>query len=108
VLAFTKKGTGTPGRERFMEPHVKTGMITMRKSRELLLRLYHDPRCQFSEVVVWYIDRGAPQDQSCVEGPGILALDAPYMELSGPYGPTPIPYRRITRILYKGRTVWQR
>ncbi|KUG15457.1 hypothetical protein ASZ90_014874 [hydrocarbon metagenome] len=41
-------------------------------------------------------------------GPGILALEAPYMELSGPYGPTPIPYHRITRILYKGRTVWQR
>ena len=80
----------------------------MRKSRELLLRLRHDPRCRFPDVVVWYIDRGAPGDQSCVEGASILALDAPYMELAGPYGPVPIPYHRITRILYRGKTVWQR
>ena len=80
----------------------------MRKSRELLLRLYHDPRCQFTDVVVLYIDRGAPGDRSQVDGAGIVTLGALFMEVTSPSGPTPIPYHRITRIKYKGETAWER
>ncbi|NYT16802.1 MAG: DUF504 domain-containing protein [Methanomicrobiales archaeon] len=80
----------------------------MRKSRELLLRIYHDPRCRFGEVVVCYIDRGAPGDESCVEGVRIRELDSQYMEIESAVGVSPIPYHRITRILYAGKTAWER
>jgi uncharacterized protein (UPF0248 family) len=80
----------------------------MRKSRELLLRLYHDPRCRFSEVVVCYIDRGAPDDESCVEGDRIRKLDSQYMEIESVAGVSPIPYHRITRVLYEQKPVWKR
>ena len=80
----------------------------MRKSRELLLRLYHDPRCRFSDVVVCYIDRGAPGDESCVEGDKILGLDSQYMEIESPGGVSPIPYHRIMKLLYEGSPVWER
>jgi hypothetical protein len=80
----------------------------MRKSRELLLRFYYDPLYRFSDVVVCYIDRGAPGDESCVEGSRITKLDAQYMEVASPRGISPIPYHRITRIVYQGMTVWER
>jgi hypothetical protein len=80
----------------------------MRKSRELLLRLYHDPRYRFSEVVVCYIDRGAPGNESCVEGDRIRELDSQYMEIESAVGVSPIPYHRITRVLYGGKPVWER
>lgn len=81
---------------------------TMRKSRELLLRFYHDHRCRFSDVVVCYIDRGAPGDESCVEGDRIRRLETHYMEIASTVGVTPVPYHRITRVIYDGKTVWER
>lgn len=78
----------------------------MRKSRELLLRLYHDPRYSFSLVVVCYTDRGAPGDESCVGGDQIINLGSGFMDIEGPGGLSPIPYHRITRILYRGTKFW--
>jgi uncharacterized protein (UPF0248 family) len=80
----------------------------MRKSREILLRFYHDPGFRFESVVVCYIDRGAPGDESCIEGERIKALDSKYMEIENPWGTVPIPYHRITRILYEGVPFWER
>ena len=80
----------------------------MRKSRELLLRICHDPRYRFSEVVVCYIDRGAPGDESCVEGGRIKGLDSQYMEVESAAGISPIPYHRITRVIYEGKPLWER
>ena len=47
----------------------------MRKSRELLLRMYHDPGYRFTDVGICYINRGAPGDLSCIGGDRILRLD---------------------------------
>ncbi len=80
----------------------------MRKSRELLLRFYHDPRFRFSEVTICYIDRGIPGDESCVEGGRIRELTSQYMEIESTAGISPIPYHRITKVLYKGKPVWER
>jgi uncharacterized protein (UPF0248 family) len=79
----------------------------MRKSREILLRFYHDPEFRFENVTVCYTDRGAPGDESCVEGSRIIALDSQYLEIEGPRGGTPIPYHRITRVLYCGTPFWE-
>ncbi|NTU99724.1 MAG: DUF504 domain-containing protein [Methanoregulaceae archaeon] len=79
----------------------------MRKSREILLRFYHDPAFRFERVEVWYADRGAPGDESCIGGSRIRAVDSRYMEIESPRGLTPIPYHRIKKILYEGIVVWQ-
>ena len=80
----------------------------MRKSRAILLRFMHDPGFRFEKVVVCYIDRGAPGDETCVDGGRIMALDQQYMEIENPDGFTPIPYHRITRVLYEGIPFWER
>lgn len=80
----------------------------MRTSHTLLLKYFHDPRYVFERVRVCYIDRGAPNDRSCVTGDRIVHLDAYYFECESQYGTTPIPYHRITRILYNGEPVWAR
>ncbi|HNS83172.1 MAG TPA: DUF504 domain-containing protein [Methanolinea sp.] len=80
----------------------------MRKSREILLRCYHDPAFVFSNVQVCYIDRGAPGNESCVPGERIHALDSQYMEIGEGPESSPIPYHRITRIMYQGEVLWER
>ncbi len=80
----------------------------VRKSREILLRFYHDPAFSFEGVVVCYTDRGAPRDESCIEGSYIKALDSRYIEIEGPKGLTSIPYHRIKKILYEGIVFWER
>ena len=80
----------------------------MRTSHTLLLKYFYDPRYSFAHVEVCYIDRGAPNDRSCVSGEHIVHLDAYYFERESPFGTTAIPYHRITRILYDGEPVWTR
>jgi Protein of unknown function (DUF504). len=79
----------------------------MRTSHTLLLRLYHDPRYHFTEVTVCYHDRGAPGDQTCVEGERIVHLDAQFMEIASAHGLTSIPYHRIRRITYRDQILWE-
>jgi uncharacterized protein (UPF0248 family) len=86
----------------------KVGVTQVRKSREILLRFYHDPAFRFEMVEVCYTDRGAPGDESCIEGIHIRALDSRYMETETPNGLTPIPYHRIKKILYEGIVFWER
>ncbi len=38
---------------------------------QLLQQYWHDNRFDKGKVRVRYIDRGAPEDRSCVNGPGV-------------------------------------
>ena len=78
----------------------------MRTSHRLLLRLYHDPGYDFSRVEVEYVDRGARGDRSRVQGERVVALDAQYLEVDSGTHVACIPYHRIRRILYDGKTLW--
>lgn len=80
----------------------------MRKSREILLRLYHDPEYRFADVEICYVNRGAPGDMSCIGGDRILRLDPFYIEIESHEGTTAIPYHRLIRIRYQGQTAWER
>lgn len=80
----------------------------MRKSREILLRFYHDPEYRFSDVEICYINRGASGDMSCIPGDWIVRLDPYYIEIESGKGTTAIPYHRLIRIRYQGRNVWER
>ena len=80
----------------------------MRKSRETLLRLYHDPRYRFADVEICYVNRGAPGDLSCIGGDLIIRLDPYYIEIVSLKGTTPIPYHRLIRVSYQSRVVWEK
>ena len=80
----------------------------MRKSRALILRMYHDPGYRFADVGICYINRGAPGDLSCIGGDRILRLVRYYIEIASEKGTTPIPYHRVIRICYRGEVVWER
>lgn len=81
---------------------------SMRKSREILLRLYHDPSYRFDETEIWYVDRGAPGDLTRIRGDRVIRLDPYYLEIESGQGTTPIPYHRLYRILYEGTLLWER
>ena len=99
---FTDRG------ESYFEEGEPNGKNSMRKSREILLRLYHDPDYRFADVEVCYVDRGAAGDMSCIGGERVIRLDPYYIEVESERGTTPIPYHRLIRILYQGRTIWER
>jgi len=80
----------------------------MRTSHALLLRLFHDPRCDKNHVSVWYIDRGADNNKSHVVGSNIKELSNYYMEIVSGGGTKCIPYHRILAILYKDSVIWER
>lgn len=76
----------------------------------------------FSKVEVEYVHRGATGDITSVKGGDIMSLE-PWMMVirrapgqkdgpSGPWTPVPgqaaIPYHRILRVLYDGRSVFDR
>ena len=79
----------------------------MLRSRELLLRYYHDTAFDFTKVRVCYVNRGAPGDMTCIGGERIQALDPFYMEIESGDRPTPIPYHRIITIRYAGEITWE-
>jgi hypothetical protein len=80
----------------------------MRKSHQILLKMRYDPRYSFDSVRVWYVNRGAPGDCSCVDGNLIQKLDAYYLEIATGDTTTCIPYHRIRKILYENIVVWER
>ena len=84
---------------------IKNSMLT---SHALLLKFWHDSRYVFPEISVEYVDRGAPEDRSCVSGRDIRVLDAYYFEIVTEHGVKYIPYHRIRKLTYHGETVWER
>jgi Uncharacterized protein conserved in archaea len=79
----------------------------MLRSRELLLRYYHDTAFDFALVRVCYVNRGAPGDMTCIGGERIRDLDPMYMEIESDERTTPIPYHRIITISYAGEITWE-
>jgi uncharacterized protein len=83
-------------------------MNSMLTSHNLLLKFWHDSRYVFSGVGVEYVDRGAPGDRSVVSGNDIRVLDSYYFEIASEPGVKYIPYHRIRKLTYNGKTVWER
>lgn len=80
----------------------------MLTSHELLLKYWHDARYEFSDVQVWYVDRGAHGDRSCSVGDEIRALEPYYFEVKSGSNSKFIPYHRIRKILYGNKILWER
>ena len=62
------------------------------------------PERDFSEIVVYYIDRLTPQGYATIKGDEIKDLGEKFMFTQNGM----IPYHRVIKIEYKGKIVWQR
>ena len=87
-------------------PHIKSRGV--RQSQALLLRFFHDPQYDFSQVRVDYINRGSPGDRSSVFGSDIVSLGSSGMEIQSEDGEKHIPFHRVLRICYQGVATWER
>jgi uncharacterized protein (UPF0248 family) len=78
----------------------------MLTSHRLLQQYWHDDRYDTRQVLVWYTDRGAPNDRSMAAGPAI-SLEPYYLNIRTPAGDKPVPYHRILLITYNGAVVFE-
>lgn len=72
--------------------------------REILNRLKWTSGESLDEAIIWYVHRGAPGDQISINGSDITFLDRGFFET----GDAVIPYHRILRIEYRGRTIFDK
>jgi len=72
--------------------------------RETLNYLKWGEKCDFAEVLVEYVHRGAPGDTRTVRGDEIVEIGRSSFDLAG----ASIPYHRVVRITHNGRILFQR
>ena len=72
--------------------------------REELNRLKWTDGESLDEAIVWYIHRGAPGDFMRISGSQIRSLGRSFFETED----SSIPYHRILRIDYRGRTLFEK
>jgi hypothetical protein len=72
--------------------------------REKLNMLKWKENADLKDIEIWYIHRGAPNDTKIISGIEIENLERSFMKTSK----SMIPYHRIFKILYKGKTIFQR
>ncbi|HVQ00135.1 MAG TPA: DUF504 domain-containing protein [Candidatus Thermoplasmatota archaeon] len=56
------------------------------------------------KLEIWYIHRGAPHNTKVITGAEILSLRRSFLETTS----ATIPYHRITKVLYEGKTLFDR
>lgn len=70
--------------------------------REVLNRLRWTEGESLADAVIWYIHRGAPGDVRRIRGDAITNLGRGFFDTDE----ATIPYHRIVRIDYRGRTLF--
>ena len=73
--------------------------------RDVLNRLKWKEGEDMGEAEIFYVHRGAPEDSKSVPGSDIVALEGFCFELNTG---TCIPYHRVYKISYRGKTVFER
>lgn len=72
--------------------------------REVLNRLKWTEGMSLDDAVIWYVHRGAPGDVMRMTGDRITSLGQGFFDTDD----ATIPYHRILRIDYKGRTLFEK
>lgn len=72
--------------------------------REVLNRLRWTEGVSLKDAVIWYIHRGAPGDVLRITGDRLRSLGRGFFETDEAM----IPYHRILRIDYHGRTLFEK
>lgn len=76
----------------------------MPSAREVLNEFKWRDNKDFNKIEIWYIHRGAPNDTAILSGSDILEVQHSFMKTKTAM----IPYHRISKISYEGRTVWEK
>ena len=76
----------------------------MTNPRDILNELKWHESYNLDNAEVWYIHRGAPNDTMIISGEKILNLGRSFMKTSTAM----IPYHRIFKIRYNGKTIFER
>jgi hypothetical protein len=72
--------------------------------RDVLNRLRWTDGESLDEAVIWYIHRGAPGDNIRISGGAIRSLGNLFFETED----ASIPYHRVLRVDYRGRTLFEK
>ena len=72
--------------------------------RDVLNRLMWTEGESLAEAVIWYVHRGAPGDSLRIGGGAIRSLGRLFFETDEAC----IPYHRVLRIDYRGRTLFEK
>lgn len=72
--------------------------------REVLNRLRWTEGESLEEAIIWYIHRGAPGDNLRITGRSVRSLGRAFFDTDE----ASIPYHRILRIDYRGRTLFEK
>ncbi len=73
--------------------------------RDVLNRLKWKEGERIDEATIFYVHRGAPGDSKTLSGADIVALEGFCFELNTG---ACIPYHRVYKITYRGKTVFER
>ena len=76
----------------------------MKNPRIILNELKWRKKYDFEKAEIWYIHRGAPKDTMIISGEEILDLQKSFMKTTSAM----IPYHRIFKIMYDGKTIFER
>ncbi|KAA0006657.1 MAG: DUF504 domain-containing protein [Thermoplasmata archaeon] len=74
------------------------------KIKELINKLKWHPGYDFDRVRIWYISRGKQGNIDYIDGNDIKSIGEIFIETSK----ASIPYHRILRIEYNGKTIFER
>jgi uncharacterized protein (UPF0248 family) len=72
--------------------------------RDVLNKIKWSDEFSFSELEVWYIHRGAPNNTKILSGEDIQKIEKTFIETNS----TMIPMHRVFKIQYKGKTIFKR
>jgi len=79
-------------------------LIYKMKIKELINKLKWHPGYDFDRVRIWYISRGKQGNIDYIDGNDIKSIGEIFIETSK----ASIPYHRILRIEYNGKTIFER
>lgn len=76
----------------------------MTNPRDVLNELKWKEDSNLNLAEIWYIHRGAPDDTKVISGKNVVKLEKSFMQTNTAM----IPYHRIFKIIYNGKTIFKR
>ena len=76
----------------------------MTNPKVILNKLKWGQNQSLEQAEIWYIHRGAPNDTKIISGKDVLKLEKSFMQTTSAM----IPYHRIFKIIYAGKTIFKR
>ena len=76
----------------------------MTNPRDILNELRWHEKYSLEYAEIWYVHRGAPNDTMIISGKEIIKLEKSFMKTTSAM----IPHHRIFKIIYNGKTIFER